>query len=400
MTQRFSSRLPPERKTIIIFRALSCRRFFSLCVVVAGSVFFPTLPVFSFFEIARGEIILNTTGQVTYDSNIFARNDAEGDLYFSLIPELQFLRHAGRGTIDARAGVDITRFIDFSDEDYEDLHATLDVTYPVTPGSPLAGEAFAGVTERSEVNDYLNTRVKQTETGIGTDSFYQFSERLALRNNLAFEDTDVEGFSGTQTYGGSLGLQWIYSEKLSFFSDYRLEWDKSDGEDTLQGREVDNTNHSILFGAIGVLRPRITGTASVGYQQTNSRSDEPDTGLIITAIALNWAWRPKTDLILEASRELEVSPTDETVERSDLTLGLEHDVDEKISLTGKAGFRLLDFRSSDRQDNALLAGAGIRYIFTRYWNAGADYDFTYNASTIDEIDYTRQLIRLFTRYSF
>lgn len=371
-----------------------------MALAVAGTSVAFAWPAFGFFEVARGELILNTTAEMTHDSNLFAQNDAESDLYLSLQPELQFLRQAGRGTIDARVGVNVTRFFDFSEENSEDFHAALDVTYPVTPSSPLSGGFFAGLTERTEVHDFLNARVKTEETAVGLDSIYRVSDRLGLRNNLAYTDTAVEGYSDIQTYSGTFGLQWVYSEKLSYFTDYRLRRSQSDGDETLQGREVDNIDHAIFFGATGALRPRINGTASIGYQQTDSRGSEPDRGLLVTAVILDWAWRPRTSLTLGASRDLDVSPTDETVESSEVSLGLQHEVDAKISLTGHVGYARRDFQSSGRLDNAILTGAGIRYIFTRYWNAGADFTLIFNSSNVEQTDYRRHVLRAFTRYSF
>lgn len=344
--------------------------------------------------------MLNTTAEFVYDSNVFAREDSESDLYFSLIPELQFLRRAGRGTIDARAGVNVTRFLDLQGEDFEDLHAGLDVTYPVSPDSPLSGGVSIGYTELTEAHDFLNERVTSEEFAAGAKTLYAFSDRLGLRNLLSYEDVTVDGFSGYQRISASAGLQWFYSEKLSFFTDYRLRKVESDGEDTIQGREIDNLDNSIHVGAIGTLRPRIQGVASIGVQKTTSRADEPDATLIVASAALDWQWRPLTKLRLDVSRELDVAPTDETVEASDVTLGVEHDLDEKIMLNGYIGYRNLNFRSSDRKENALLAGAGLEYTFTRYWNAGASFDLTFNNSTVERTEYDRQVVRLYTRYTF
>lgn len=378
-----------------------CRDWlFSARFALIGATAAISSPLHGFYEIARGELILNTTALATYDSNIYTRSDSVSDLYFSLIPELQFLRHAGRGTIDARTGVNVTRFLDYSDEDFEDFHASLHVSYPVSPDSPLSGTFFIAATEESDVNDLLNTRVKSRTIGVGTDSLYQVSERLALRNALGFEDKSVKNFSGTQTYGGSLGIQWLYSEKLSFFTDYRLRLDESDGDDTIQGRKIDNTNHAILFGAIGTLRPRIEGTAKIGFQRTEARADESDQNLLLLSADLTWLWRPKTTLSLHTIRELDVSPADETVERSEIDIGATHILNEKITLTGHIGYRRLVFNISDRTDDAFLVGTGLEYIFSRYWQAGADLEITFNSSTQSETDYDRQMVHIYTRYSF
>lgn len=397
---RLNSRLPGGRSRIPARHNSSREWLFSAPFALISATVFIAPSLHGFYEIARGELILNTTGQATYDSNIYTRSDSMSDIYFSLIPELQFLRHAGRGTIDARGGANLTRFLDHSEEDFEDFHASLHVSYPVSPDSPLSGSVFLAAIEDSDVNDFLNTRVKSRTIGVGSDSLYRFSERLALRNALGFEDTDVKGFSGTQTYGGSVGIQWLYSEKLSFFTDYRLRRDESDGDDTVRGRKIDNINHAILFGAIGTLRPRVEGTANIGFQRTVARAEESDQNLLLLSADLTWIWRPKTTLLLHAVRELDVSPADETVERSEVDLGAIHILNEKINLTGHIGYRHLVFNGSNRTDDAFVVGTGIEYIFTRYWEAGADVEITFNSSSQSETDYDRQVVQIYTRYSF
>lgn len=346
-------------------------------------------------------MILNTTVSGGYDSNLFARNDADGDVYLSVAPELQFLRQAGKGTIDFSTGVDITRFVDLTEEDFEDLFASFDVTYPVHPDSPLSGGIFAAFTQQSAAIDLVNTRVRTETTSVGADTLYRVSERLGLRNNLTYEHTDIEEFSNIKAYAGKFGLQWFYSEKLSFFGDYRIRQSQSSGENPFDEQSVDNLDHTLFFGAVGDLRPRVTGTAALGYQHTDAQGAESDGNLFVASADLLWDWRPRTRVRLNASRDVDVSPTDETVETTSVSLELDHDIDPKITLTGMLGYRDFSFRGAgNRQDDAVFTGAGLRYVFTRYWNAGLNYDFTLNSSNTPEADFTRHLVQLFTHYSF
>lgn len=383
-----------------VYARISIRYGPTLALAAVGVCILFTPSLSGFLEIARGELILNTTAQSTYDSNIYGRSDAEGDVYFSLIPELQYLRKAGRGRIDLRAGVNVTRFLDFSMEDSEDFYGSAEVTYPVPEDSPLSGAVYAAYTEETGVNDYLNTRVRSELAAVGANTLYRFSDRLAFRNSLSYDHAGVEGFSNVESYSGTFGLQWIYSRKLSLFTDYRLRQSRSSGDNPVSGKEIDNLDQAVFFGATGTLAPKVDGTASVGYQHTIARGPEPDTGLVVTALDLVWDWRPKTDLRLGASRDLDIAPTDESVETSRISLGLDHKVDDKISLTGSAGYYHLNFRSTSRRDHGLLVGAGIDYIFTRYWKGGFNYDYTHNISNQTNSDYARHLARIFTRYSF
>src|SRR5690606_25268253 len=133
----------------------------------------------------------------------------------------------------ARAGVDITRFVDFGNEDYENFFSSLNVTYPARRGSPLSGGFFASYSQHSRVNEYLNTRISEDNLGLGLETRYRTSERLGWRNNLSYNHAWVDDFSDVESYAGTLGAEWVYSEELSFFTDYRLRRMQSDGDNTV-----------------------------------------------------------------------------------------------------------------------------------------------------------------------
>lgn len=372
-----------------------------LTALVAVGLLSYSSTTFGFFEVARGEIFLHTTTTAAYDSNIYARSEGASDFYFSLIPELQFLRQAGRGEINARAGVDFTRFLDFTAENFEDFFANLEITYPVAADSPLSGGLQAGFAEQTRVDEFLNTRVRSEQTLISLSTHYEVSERLGLRNSLGYDQTTINDFSDIKSITGMLGLQWTYSPHLDWFVDYRLRRAQSSGNEAFAQDEVENLDHALFVGATGVLAPRLTGVASVGYQQTNARGAGPGRGLIVTHMAVAWDWRPRTDVTLTVNRDLDISPSDETVETTGALLSIRHQIDPKIGLLGRFSYRLLDFRGQNsRQDHGFIFGAEIAYLLSRYWNAGLSYDFTINDSNRTESDFTRQIIQIFTRYSF
>lgn len=355
---------------------------------------------FGFVEIARGELILNTTLRGAYDSNVSARQDSASDVYVSLIPELQYLRRAGRGTIDARAGVDFTRFQDLSNEDHEDFYTSLDVTLPTHQDSPLSGGVRLAFTEHTGVNEFLNRRLKTENYLAEADLLYRVSERLSLRNSYGYNTQRSTEASNVESYHARFGAQHEYSETLAFFSDYRIRRMTSSGRGNQQ--RVDNLDHAIFVGAIGDIGPRLTGTASAGVQRTNSRGPRgADANMIVAATEVAWEMRPRTDLTLTISRDMDVSPNDFTAEMFNTTLGIDHRIEPKIELTGYTGYSRFRFRGGDnRTDEGIHLGAGAQYNFSDYWDAGINYQFTNNDSNRAFADYSRHITSLSTRYSF
>lgn len=391
----------PQQERSLPLRPGNSRSRRTAAALLAAITLAAPASLMGFWEVARGEVVLHTTARGTYDSNVFAQTEADDDFYFSLIPELQFLRRAGLGTIDARAGIDFTRFVDFTSEDYENIFASLNISYPVSPQSPLSGGFSTAYTESSGVNDYLNTRIRQEMFSIGLNSVYKVSPRFGLRNSLSYNTTNVEIFSDVESYSGTLGAQWAYSPTLAFFTDYRLRRSRSTGADELTGHKVDNLDHAVFVGATGKLMPRLSGSASFGYQQTDARGGGSDSSLFVTAAELAWALQRVTDITLGIARDMDVSPTDQSVESTSVTLGLTHRVEPKIELNTYVGYREFQFQGAGgRSDETFRAGAGMDYTFTRYWSAGAGYDYTDNDSSSGFADYRRHMTRLFTRYSF
>lgn len=368
----------------------------ALALLLAGGA----APTQGFVEIARGELILNTIVRGTYDSNIYARRDATDDIYFSLIPELQYLRRAGRGEIDARAGVDITRFVDLSQENHEDFFGSLFVTLPTHQDSPLSGNVRLSYTERTGINEFLNRRLKTENYRADTTLLYHTSERLALRNSFGYRYQRAQDSSNIEGFHGTIGFQHEYSETLSLFIDYRLRRTTSSGE---AGRpRVENIDHAIFIGGIGELGPRLTGTASVGYQHTSAKgARSEDTNLVVAATELAWEMRPRTDLTLNVSRDMDVSPNDFSAEVLNTTLGIRHRIEPKIQLNGYTGYSRFRFRGGEsRRDEGIHVGAGVRYLFSDYWDAGLDYQFTDNDSTDNFANYSRHIVHASSRYSF
>lgn len=369
----------------------------TLAVMVAGA-----MPVVShgFVEIARGELILNTTARATYDSNVFARNDGDSDVYLSLIPELQYLRRAGRGTIDGRAGIDFTRFMDLSSEDHEDLYGSFEITLPTHRDSPLSGGLDLRYTEHTGVNEFLNQRLESKHYSAESRLLYRFSERLGVRNNFGYNLSRSDEASNIESYFGRLGLQHEYSENLSLFTDYRLRRITSTGRG--QQGKVDNLDHAIFLGATGDLRPRLTGTLSVGVQRTDAQGARgEDANMIVAATELAWQMQERTEVTLDISRDMDVSPNDFSAEMFNTTLGINHRIEPKFDLNAYTGFSRFRFRGGDnRRDLGLHFGAGGRYIFSNYWHAGLNYQFTKNDSNRTFADYNRHIVNLSTRYSF
>jgi outer membrane receptor protein involved in Fe transport len=72
----------------------------------------------AFTKVGSGELIVGATARVGHDSNIFGNSSQIDDSFFSIVPELLFVKDDSRSTINGRIATDITRYGDRSDEDF------------------------------------------------------------------------------------------------------------------------------------------------------------------------------------------------------------------------------------------------------------------------------------------
>ena len=145
-------------------------------VVLASSI--ATAPRASaFYEFARGEFLLHTRGTATYDSNVFATADAEDDILLAFNPELQYIRRAGRSDLSIRTGVIVGRFLDFTDEDFENYYAEFDVGYPVAAASRFGGGVSLSYRQATGLSETLSIRTQTDRYRASINNTYRDGRR-------------------------------------------------------------------------------------------------------------------------------------------------------------------------------------------------------------------------------
>ncbi len=378
---------PPLQRSLILGLAL-------------GTPLLVAPPAGAFYEIARGEVLLNTTARGAYDSNIFGNANETPDFVLDLIPELQFLRAAGQSRIDLRGGIDIQRFLDNPSQNSEDPYTTFLLTLPVSPESRLSGNVRGSYRQDNSVNLLLNQRVFSETVNGGANGAYRLSDRIAARAAFDYINSRTRSFSTVETIGGGGGAEYRYSENLSFFTDYRLRNSRSYNL-PVGAVGIENWDHAVLVGASGELLPRVQGTVSGGYQHTTvSGVTTNDSNRFIADALLLWNVQEQTDVTFTANRDVYIAPDNANVEMSTFTAGVTHRFTEKISGTGTVGYGLYDYEAGNRSDSNYRFGAGVSYLFTRYWSASLAYDYIYNHSDLSAGRYDRQIVTVQTRYTF
>lgn len=327
----------------------------------------------AFWEVAEGEVTLETDFALTHDSNIDGNVGGRSDNIARLTPTLRFRREAGRGTIDARVSSTIERYDKNDSEDDENYAASLNIGLPTVEGSPLSGSFGLDYRDETSLNDTLNQRTSRQSYGGNLDLAYRYSERLGLTGGLYYDETNTEAFSDTTNYGGDLGVQYFRRTGWALTFSYALSREESDGQ---FGTAVDDTNHSFNFGVSGQLTPKLNGNASIGYQINDDSATGSDNGSIVASAALQWAARENTDVNLALSRATQASANDQSVERTDIDLTVNQRLTDKLSASLGLFYSAESFRGADRDESEYGFDLGGTYTFTRRWSAAASVSYT------------------------
>lgn len=358
--------------------------------------------VSAFTQVGSGELIFGATARVGHDSNIFGNSIQGGidDSFFSIVPELRFVKDDSRSTINARIAADITRYNDQSDEDFENFYSSIDISLPTGQGSPISGDIRFEFNSINDTNLLVNNRLNEDTFSGSANLTYRISSKTGLRGGFQYSDSQNELFSDTKTSLLFTGVQYNYSSKAGVFIDGRLRTTESEGINS-----VDNRSKGFTIGLTGELSPRLEGSISAGYQSTDARGNIPgdsDSDQFIAFANLTWTPQEKTNVVLTLNRDMDVSPGNQSVETTSARVQINHEISRAVSLFGAAGIRNLDFRGvlPSRKDDVSELSGGILYSINPRFSTGLEASFFDSSSNIALSDYDRQVYSVFFSFAY
>lgn len=385
----------------MIFTSHFLLRRFSLlrpAVAVAMILFVAEREARALVPFLDGGVFINVGAAAAYNTNIFANAEEEGDFYLTLMPDLQYIREAGLLRLEARAGIEVIRFLDFGDQDTEDLFTSLSLSYPNYPGKePREFLLDVGWREKSGSNDFLGTRVHSEILDGSLRGRREISDRLGLRAGAGYINEQFSGgnFSEIDTWSLSADAIHIYSEHLETFIGYRYRHTETAG---VKRRSLEIDDHLVQAGLEGQLTARIAGLVSAGVQQRLFGEDDLDDDLRpYGSVAVTWAPRARSLLSLEGIKDFSVTPDDRSVDSTSLRLVLKQGVYGGFSLEPEIAYTSLRLERPDdqgRDDTRYEAGIGFIYDLASGASAALRYSFMNQTSDDPFAEYTRHLIDL------
>lgn len=265
-----------------------------------------------------------------FNDNIFRDPDNEkSDYIHTITPSIQ-LNFPGANTgnyIKARYGVDIVRYNDYSDTDYEDHKLFVGFGYRSPAGIyVIADDSYQNTADpygsENTYNDGVQT--KRWNNTINTTGGYDFAGTYTVeayaRHFVERYDKKVDQYQDRKriTLGGMALYRFnklqLLGELRGAFVEYDEQNDGIDGWD--DNNSQDHTLTEVLFGFRFQPGGKIVGNAKIGYQMVSFENNEDKNGnkydddpQIIGEADLKYFLRERTVFNLFGGRSLNMSVT-------------------------------------------------------------------------------------------
>lgn len=344
----------------------------------------------------------------TYDDNIFAANTNErDDAVGTFRPIVTLFSNWGRHALSLTTFGDINYFSEHPDENYNNAVVDVNGRYDIANQIWLAGRAgYQHLSEsRGSPNDVGGSEPTTFNVANGGATFYRGVGKLRLNADYDFRQfdyNDTPSTAGDIDNSGRNRDEHVMGAMLKYDAggnvqpylrgSYNIrDYDSnpthdSDGWQSVLGVTID-------FGGITSLD--LFGGWMVQYY------DDFGTKEVISSPKiggrLDWNVTGKTTVVLEADRSIEETTVTgfNSYYSTGGSLTVTHELLRNVLLEANYGYSRYDFNGLDkRHDNDMTAGLGARYLINRSLYTDLLYSWSNSDSSVDDSDYTRNMVTL------
>ncbi len=383
---------------------------------------------YGFAEIARGSLLLETTASATYDSYFLGTAENDPDTIYTLHPSLRYSRNAGRGTINASAGMAFNRHQKNTDVDSDDIRTSLSISLPTVQGARLDGSFNASYNEATVVDIAVNDRIATETFSAGLGLNYRTGDRTRLTESFAYNNSTRDNYSDQETFTNRLAFIYEgFLRNTSLNLAHSMTLTNTSG-DNFTGVGLDQQSHYFSLGLTRPVYANIIGSLSYGYSILERSSaeagpfDNKTTSSYINAsiegpflprryfpkldssaslsysqsafaglndnaskflsgnISISWQARERTSFNVKATRGLQLSAADTATENTRASAGFDQSIGRSTNLSGGVGYSWVSHRGSVRKDTILDAGLSLSRNFNKYLRASLGYTYEDNNS--------------------
>lgn len=338
-----------------------------------------------------------------YDDNVFSSaRPGESGWRFEVAPSVSFSSRLPRHVLDLIVSARHVEFTHSEQEAFTDgslyLRGRLDIDHAQAffghALTSLQHEELGSPEADRDARDPIEFWRNRAELGYIHDA-----GRLALRVGVKFEEfnyRDADSFDGqnidqdyrdTKTYSGNLKLSYRFSPGYELNTQFRLQSVENRGNDTV---DRDSFGYDALAGLNFEFSPLLRGYLAAGFEHREFEQDGfEDLNAALFKAQLQWLPTELMTIYLGAERSSSVTGFGTSSIRLDTVIDgkVEYEISHNIFFTATGKYTFSDFIGSGREDESLLAGAGLEYLINRNLSMTAKYDYRERVSSLEEFNY-------------
>jgi len=336
------------------------------------------VPVFFFVQVASAEfqlgggrygaVALGIDAVAEYDSNITRSSAEEEDTILIALPKLLYRYDASEVLIDAYAGLQFRRYMQFTEYNAENIKSGLTIEYP---NGDVGESNFdlrldLGYNETRSADPYLQAVVERNTYHTNISGSYYFNDRYFMRSGLYYkqQDTVTAGFNDITTLRLPIDFLYRYSDYLSLGLGYQV---RDTAVEDVTPPAADSMDHAVYAVANGQLTPTLDLKLRVGGQQRQFDSNAfEDQDALYAMLELGWDVTDFGRLAAEVGNEFDTSSENVSVETAYAQLSYRHRFNYKLSSLATIRF----------QQNEFTRLAGDQYRSDDEWIASLEAEYS------------------------
>lgn len=364
-------------------------------------------PVFAAPFLAIGdnaELFLTARTEVRYEDNVtFSSVDELEDEAFEVAPgaEITF----GKNSLVKGSFAYTERITSYSDNN--DLNSNLSnlVFASKYDGARLQLDADASFRELNQNSrDIRNaaTLVRRDVYAAGLNGEYAVTEKskVGLGAKYDWVQYQVQGpYNDQKNYTVPANYYFAITEKVDLSAG--VQYRNTDVINQPGTGNGDSEDYYFNVGARGEFTAKLSGKFSVGYLTRDPKASGADSESSIGVNAgLAYALSPKTNLTLDLSNDFQTGSDALGSETSSISIGATTSLTAAWSVGANLGYSKIDYLTTNREDDYIVGGVNVTYIYNEHVNFEAGYTINDNSTDAAGADFTANVVRIAANFRY
>ncbi|PTY07024.1 hypothetical protein DB347_10565 [Opitutaceae bacterium EW11] len=343
------------------------------------------------FNDGHDEIFVTGSAGMTYDSNLFASSEGDGDTSYNGNVELEYRRKAGMLGVGATLDCQISRFQSHTEENFANPDFKAELT---KDSGRTTGMLRVGVRRENRAETAINLRTKSWNYDAELTAKYPVIERYSISGLAGYSRRDFQentSLVDIDTYNAGADLLYALNSQRDLVVGYRHRITDTTASTT-------DTDDSATVGVTGRILPKLSGSFRIGLQQRSvERRGAPDESFssATSTVGATWTVSTRLSVTATAAKDFVTVATDASVDSTSLGMTAQYAMNSKTSAFAGIGggrYRFLDTGARGRHDDFASFSAGVARAFNEHLRVSLSYLYYKNWSTLALSDFDRHTI--------